>query len=100
LVFAAEGEATFFQHAQRADIVLGDVVREHLPRVHRPLLLLYSEGDQTVMLENRDLILGRVNSGLVEQHTLQHSDHILPQDSERETVFTLVTDFVKRRTSG
>jgi carboxylesterase len=76
---------------------LSGVVRDNLPLVQKPLLLLYSESDQTVPLENRDFILSQVTSRLVEQHTLQHSDHILPQDSERETVFGLVTDFVRRQ---
>ena len=75
---------------------LTGIVRDRLPLVDIPLLLLYSEGDKTVTLESRDLIVAGVRSSLVEQHTLQHSDHILPQDSERETVFALVTDFVGR----
>lgn len=75
---------------------LTGIVREHIARIQKPLLLLYSEGDKTVTLENRDLILAQIRSELIKQHTLRHSDHILPQDSERETVFALVTEFVKR----
>ncbi|MEZ4671154.1 MAG: alpha/beta fold hydrolase [Anaerolineae bacterium] len=79
---------------------LSAVVRTHLERIQKPLMLLYSEGDLTVPLENRDYILGQVKSSTIEQHTLKESDHILPQDHERETVFALVADFVKRQTEG
>jgi len=71
-------------------------VQACLADVQAPLLLIYSEGDKTVGLNNRDYILSRVQSTHVEQHTLKQSDHILPQDSERERVFELVADFIKR----
>lgn len=78
---------------------LADVVRTRLHEVRVPLMLLYSEADQTVALSNRDYILSHVQSTAVEQHTLQHSDHILPQDSEREMVFGLVADYIERHSN-
>ena len=78
---------------------LSNVVRECLPEVQTPLLLIYSEGDKTVGLNNRDIILAQVKSTSIEQHTLKNSDHILPQDSERETVFALVADFIQRKSN-
>lgn len=77
---------------------LAHVTRVNLPAVAVPLLLIYSSDDRTVPLENLSLIAGAVGSAVVEQHTLSGSDHILPQDSQRETVFQLVADFVKRFT--
>ncbi len=74
---------------------LSIVVQASLPHVQAPLLLIYSEGDKTVGLNNRDMILANVKSSVVEQHTLKRSDHILPQDSERETVFELVAAFIQ-----
>ncbi len=79
---------------------LAGAVREHLPRVTAPLLLIYSQGDQTVSLENRDYIAAHVGSKLVEQHTLQRSDHILTMDVERETVFQYVADFLSRQSNS
>lgn len=73
---------------------LAGVVQEHLPQVTTPLMLIYSQGDQTVTLESRDSILARVGSQHIQQHILQRSDHILTMDVERETVFQLVADFV------
>jgi len=78
---------------------LAGVVRECLPAVKVPLLAIYSEADQTVPLSNRDLLLSQVKSSVIEQHTLKHSDHILPQDSERETVFQLVADFITQHSN-
>ena len=78
---------------------LSNRVRDCLSAVQTPLLLIYSEGDKTVGLNNRDIILAQVKSTSVEQHTLKNSDHILPQDSERETVFTLVADFIQRHSN-
>ncbi len=75
---------------------LANVVQSNLASVTTPLLLIYSEGDKTVGLNNRDSILSQVKSISIEQHTLKQSDHILPQDSERETVFELVANFIKR----
>ncbi len=70
-----------------------------LPDVKTPLMLIYSEGDKTVGLHNRDFVVQRVQSTEIEQHTLKQSDHILPQDSERETVFKLVADFIQRHSN-
>jgi carboxylesterase len=75
---------------------LAGVVQNDLANVKAPLLLIYSERDKTVGLNSRDSILAQVKSTSIEQHTLKQSDHILPQDSERETVFEWVADFIKR----
>jgi carboxylesterase len=74
-------------------------VQDRLPDVKTPLLLIYSEADKTVGLNNRDMILSHVKSETIEQHTLKNSDHILPQDFERETVFELVADFISRQSN-
>ncbi|MBI1279953.1 MAG: alpha/beta fold hydrolase [Anaerolineaceae bacterium] len=74
-------------------------VQDCLAKVQSPLLLMYSEGDKTVGLTNRDYLLAHLKTSDVEQHTLKQSDHILPQDSERETVFEQVADFIKRKSN-
>lgn len=75
---------------------LAGVVYDHLPQITAPLLLVNSAADKTVSLENRDLIASRVKSTIIECQTLQKSDHILPQDIEREAVFDWVSDFILR----
>jgi carboxylesterase len=65
-----------------------------LPDVTAPLLAIYSKKDVTVGLDSRDYLLAHIGSRQVESYTLEHSDHILPQDIERETVFQRVAAFV------
>lgn len=74
--------------------------RRHLPEIQSPLLLIYSMVDRTVPPENVDLIRREVGSTAVEQRILQQSDHILPQDVERETVFALTADFIVRHSNS
>jgi carboxylesterase len=76
---------------------LAQVVRRQLPYITAPLLLVYSESDQTVPIENAAIVARAVCSRVVEQHTLPTSGHILTQHVERETVFALVADFIARQ---
>jgi carboxylesterase len=76
---------------------LAQVVRSRLPQVTAPLLLVYSEADQTVPIENAAIIAREVCSQIVEQHLLRNSEHILTQHVEREQVFALVADFIARQ---
>lgn len=78
---------------------LSQSVRARLPQVTAPLLLVYSEADQIIPVENAAIIAREVASAVIEQHTLHQSDHILTQHVERETVFKLVTDFIARQCS-
>lgn len=68
-----------------------------LAQITAPVLLIYSEQDLTVPLGHRDFIAGALGSSVVETRTLAHSGHILPQDSERDEVFRLADDFIRRR---
>jgi esterase/lipase len=68
--------------------------------VTAPLLLVYSQADPTVPVENAAIIAREAGSQIVERHTLRESGHILTQHVERETVFTLVADFIARRKKG
>lgn len=78
---------------------LAGAVQAALPQVSVPLLLVNSEADKTVSLENRDMIVNLVSSAVIESQTLQKSDHIITQDIERETVFAWVVDFVTRQSN-
>lgn len=75
-------------------------VRAHLSAVTVPLLLVYSRRDRTVPYGNLRRVAQGVRSQDVVQHTLEHSDHVLTQDSERETVYQLVWDFIRARTGA
>lgn len=75
-----------------------DEVRRHLAEVRVPLLLIYSQADRTVPYAHMAFIAERVRSADVVQQTLQHSDHVLTQEAERETVYALVWHFLATRT--
>lgn len=76
---------------------LMDEVRAHLAQVTVPLLLVYSQADRTVPFDNMRQVAEGVRSTDLVQHVLQHSGHVLTQDSERETVYQLVWDFIESR---
>ncbi|MBL8164814.1 MAG: alpha/beta fold hydrolase [Anaerolineae bacterium] len=78
---------------------LADVLRQVLPQVTLPLLLVYSEQDQTVSLESMRLIAANVASQQVEQCILRRSGHIVTQDVECQQVFAEVAGFVARMTA-
>ncbi len=71
--------------------------RRHLSAVRVPLLLVYSHGDRTVPFGNMAIVAQGVSSQDVVQRTLDHSDHILTQEDERETVYAMVWDFLSER---
>ncbi|MBN1680090.1 MAG: alpha/beta fold hydrolase [Anaerolineae bacterium] len=72
-------------------------VYEHLHTLTAPLLLVYSKADQTVPYDNLALIADRVGSRDLVVQTLEYSDHVLTQETERETVYDRVWDFLSAR---
>jgi carboxylesterase len=75
---------------------LANTVDGQLPQVTAPLLLVYSKADPTAAVFQGDHIARHVGSSYVERHVLDSSGHILPQDSEREQVYSWVTAFVQK----
>lgn len=72
-------------------------VERRLGAVTVPLLLIYSRGDRTVPYGNMARVARRVRSADLVQRTLEHSDHCLTQETERETVYAMVWDFLAAR---
>lgn len=79
---------------------LVNTARDMLPQVTAPLLLVYSEADTVVPLADADIIATGVRSAVIERHTVPNSDHILIQDYERDTVFQLVSAFIRAQQGG
>jgi carboxylesterase len=88
---------TWPSHALGELYALSQTVRDNLKRVSLPLCLIYSAADETATFADRQIILDGVQSDSVESHSLERSGHNLPIDIERETVFALVTDFIRQR---
>ncbi len=75
---------------------LWELVREDLPGVGLPLLLMHSKVDHTVEPENADYILEHIGSADREVVVLQDSYHVATLDYDAETVFQRSLDFVRR----
>ncbi len=73
-------------------------VIDRLGLIIAPLLLAYSEGDQTVNIADLDRILANVASRDVEVLRLVESDHILTNDVDHPRVFEAVRSFVATHT--
>jgi carboxylesterase len=72
-------------------------VRAHLGEITVPLQLIYSRADQTVPFDNLQQVAQGVRSADVVQHILEHSDHVLTQEIEREMVYEWVWQFLAER---
>lgn len=70
------------------------MVRERLHQVTAPALLIYSEGDKTVPIDNMTYAREHLGSQSIESVTLQQSGHILTQDHDRDEVFERAARFV------
>ena len=67
-----------------------------LPDVRVPLCIIHSRVDQVVPFKKSLMLFEKVGSPYVELHGLTRSGHELGQDMERETVFALTADFLRR----
>ena len=71
-------------------------VRDELPRIVSPALLIHSKQDNTIAYENLSRIAGAISSELKETLTLEKSYHIVSVDAEKELVFESIDRFAKR----
>jgi carboxylesterase len=76
--------------------LMGETQRR-LPEITVPVLLIYSRGDKTVPYGNLALAVSRLRTADLVTRTLEHSDHVLPQEIERETVYETVWEFLSAR---
>ncbi len=70
-------------------------VRNDLPEVRCPTLLIYALEDQVVPFENQNFIFRQIASVKKEKVILKKSHHILPLDIEKETVFNHLMTFLR-----
>ncbi len=72
-------------------------VRESLPEVTCPILVLHSHNDHTAHHENATLIHERVSSTDKQLVWLDHSYHVLTLDYDRQEVYERTYEFIKAR---
>lgn len=76
--------------------VVEKIAQEELAKITAPLLLLYSENDDSGTLADMERIAAAVRSRVLEKHVLKDGEHIIFQDKGREEAFRVVSDFVAR----
>ena len=95
---AAE-QAAFFTSfnlsAVRSALELIDQVKPMLPQLKVPCLILQSPKDSVVDPAGASFIHQQLGSDCKKLHWLQHSDHIIPLDLEREEAFAQIGAFLQ-----
>lgn len=71
-------------------------MRERLPQVKSPLLLINAEHDESVPLSHADLIADGVESDLLERVIVARGGHGIPTDEGRQAAFDATTEFIRR----
>lgn len=72
------------------------LVRNGLPQVTQPLLLLHSRVDHVVHPSNSAVVLSRVSSSDVTERVLERSYHVATLDHDAELIFEATYDFIER----
>jgi len=71
-------------------------VRNELPRVTAPLLIMHGRHDQTMSAINVDILRQGVRSAEIKTVFLENSSHILTLDFDQREVFDTVLTFLQR----
>lgn len=77
---------------------LMEEMREALPSITVPALLIYSKHDQTVRAEDThaEQIAEALGSNDKRILWIENSGHVITSDAKRETVYVAVSEFIKR----
>lgn len=75
-------------------------VHEILPQVAAPALLMHSRRDRTAPPANLQIISDLLGSADKETFWVQHSNHIIVEDSEKEAVFAAIGAWLARHGAG
>jgi carboxylesterase len=80
--------------AELRDLI--EVMRQSLPQIQAPVLLVHSRGDGGVPPENMTQIYEKLGSEDKSMVWLEQSGHVVTRDLEREKVFEAALAFVRR----
>ena len=69
-------------------------VRENLPKVKCPLLIIQSHGDKTLTPDNAQYIYDHAGSEKKELIYLEKSGHVITMDYEKDIVFSKIWEFI------
>jgi carboxylesterase len=71
-------------------------VRQRLPLIRQPLLLVQGRQDGTIDPQSSQIVYDSVRSTLKELHWMDHSGHCVLLDPEQEEVFRLTVGFLEK----
>ena len=92
-------EMTLQRIPAKATFELADLqrrVREQLPKISNPLLLIHAKNDHVSPYSNVELIKKSVSSEIVETATFSRSRHVITMDLEKELAAHAAVQFFKR----
>jgi carboxylesterase len=73
-----------------------EVMRQSLPKIQAPALLIHSRNDGSIKAENMPKIYERLGAVDKEMLWVEQSGHVVTRDLERERVFAAAEAFVRR----
>jgi carboxylesterase len=73
-------------------------VRDDLPEVVQPILIMHAHKDHTIPFSNSELLVQWVGSKEKFKVDLHKSYHVITADSEKEVVMREVLSFIKKYT--
>lgn len=75
---------------------LTKVLHKALPRINKPVLLIYSRTDHTVPFTHADKIINLVQTKACEKILIDGSGHVITEDIHREFVFESCFKFINK----
>lgn len=98
---AAEGHICYPNDPTRGYAEVRDLIRDmrqSLPHIHAPTLLIYANGDQTVKPQDghAEQMLSEIGSTHKSLVWLENSGHVVTRDGEKKIVFQVVSEFIRR----
>ncbi len=76
--------------------ILFHELRENLPHILSPTLLIYSENDPFVTPDHMEEIFKKLGTADKEKILVKQSGHNIPMDAERDRVLASIRSFIRR----
>lgn len=96
---AAKDHTDYPYYSSRSIIQLNrliNVMREELPKISIPVLLVQSRQDATIPADSMDTIFNEIRSDDKSKFWVNNSGHVVIREPEREMIFTEVKSFLRR----
>jgi carboxylesterase len=96
---AANDHIDYPNYPTRGIAELNDLMAEMraaLPRVTAPVLMIHSQGDTSVPIDDMQNIFNRLGSQNKQILLLENSGHVIPREDERAYAFEAAGDFIRK----